>query len=606
VSRTDPRLEEIAQAITDETPVDWTAAHSGAGAQAAVVRNMQTLAEIARMGRRAAMIEPDLPPLFRWGHLNALEKLGEGSFAEVFRAWDTVLSREVALKLRRQSADGGSSRRWLEESRRLARVRHPNVLVVHGAAVNDVRAGIWTDLVSGGTLEELLEERGPFGAREAALIGVDLCGALAAVHAAGMVHGDVKTRNVMRVGETGVPDGSGRIVLMDFGSASEIERGELFPLVTPLASAPEILAGAPAAPSTDLYSLGVLLYRLVTGRYPVEAGSISELEAKLGRRARTPLRSARPDLPADFVRVVEQAMALEPGERFASAAEMERALASTLPLLPEPRRGAGSRLPAAVAGAVLLVVGAVVTLVWTSADRSARSHLGEARGAAGPVGGATVAGRTAAAPTPQVAPPASGGGAAPLLPRAPEVEVSLERVTDGSYEALRTGDRVDPGDRLSLALSAREPVHAYVLNEDERGGIFVLFPIRDHGATNPLAAGVRHRLPGAAAEGDLDWEVTSAGGKETFLILVGREPVAAIEAALGSLPAARLGAPVSYAPLPPAALGEIRGVGGMTARRARDDRESRGRLDRLAQSLSDPSRPNPLWIRLIVLDNPGS
>ena len=100
--------------------------------------------------------------------------------------------------------------------------------------------------------------------------------------------------------------------------------------------------------------------------------------------------------------------------------------------------------------------------------------------------------------------------------------------------------------------------------------------------------------------------MTSAGGKETFLILVGREPVAAIEAALGSLPAARLGAPVSYAPLPPAALGEIRGVGGLTARRARDDRESKGRLHSLARSLSDPSRPNPLWVRLIVLDNPGS
>lgn len=589
MSQPDPRLESLAQAITDETPVDWSAAEAATPGRLDVVRNLQTLAEIAEVGRRSApgsSVEPTTA-LFSWGHLSVLEKLGAGSFADVFRARDTVLGREVALKLRRAPADDGGSRRWLDESSRLARVRHPNVLVVHGAAVHDGRAGIWTDLVHGHTLEDLVAERGALGAREATLIGIDLCGALAAVHAAGLIHGDLKTRNVMRVGDSLTADGSGRIVLMDFGSASEAGNNDLFPLGTPLACAPELLAGAPANAGTDLYALGVLLYRLVTGRYPVAASSLSELESKLARAERTPLRTARPDLPPDFVNVVERALALSPAERFASAAEFERALVETLPRPSEA--GVRRSFPVArVALAAVVLLAVALTLVWMSSG-GRRKAVTVASSPPAPVA-------TSGAVTPATV---------PVVPRPPDVDATFERVNQGPGEPLRDGDRIDPGDRLALAISARERVYAYVLNEDKRGSLYVLFPIRGRGESNPLAAGVRHRLPGRSSEGDLDWQVTSAGGEETFLLLAAREPLAAVESALRALPAAREGAPVSYAPLRPEALGRIRGVGGVEASHRDAEAAPGRRLTALARSLSDPSSADPIWVRLIVLENPG-
>src|SRR5205823_7303422 len=97
------------------------------------------------------------------------------------------------------------------------RVRHQNVITVHGVAVHEQRVGLWMELVRGATLEQLLQKRGPFSAREAALVGIDLCRALAAIHAAGLVHRDVKAQNVMR-------EDGGRIVLMDLGTGRAVDR----------------------------------------------------------------------------------------------------------------------------------------------------------------------------------------------------------------------------------------------------------------------------------------------------------------------------------------------------------------------------------------------
>src|SRR5438094_7121773 len=101
------------------------------------------------------------------------------------------------------------------EARNLARVRHPNVVTVYGTDQIDGRVGIWMEFVNGRTLGSLLKTNGPYGAREAAGIGVDLCRALAAVHAAGLMHGDVKAHNVMRAA-------GGRTVLTDFGTGKDL------------------------------------------------------------------------------------------------------------------------------------------------------------------------------------------------------------------------------------------------------------------------------------------------------------------------------------------------------------------------------------------------
>lgn len=264
------------------------------------------------------------PPLY-WGHLRLCELVGQGSFGDVYRALDTRLQREVALKVRRLGfgeSDAGA-RRFLDEARSLARIRHPHVLTIHGADVHDRRVGFWTDFIRGRTLAALLESEGPLSPGEAGLIGVALCGALAAVHAAGYVHGDIKAENVMR-------EAGGRIVLMDFGAAHWPEgagvRSSRPAFGTPLAMAPEIVFGDPADTRADIYGLGVLLFRLVTGRYPVEARNWSELRQAHASGRRLLLRDVRPDVTPAFSAVVERAMARGPEERFATPGEMERAL----------------------------------------------------------------------------------------------------------------------------------------------------------------------------------------------------------------------------------------------------------------------------------------
>jgi Protein kinase domain/FG-GAP repeat/FG-GAP-like repeat len=371
----DPRLEEIALRMADDRPVDWEEARQTGPDLSDTLERLRQIQVIADEHR-----EPDGEPVggppgdtiaFTWGGLAAIERIGEGGFGEVWRAWDPALGREVALKIRRPGAGSGDAR-WLREARSLARVRHPHVITVHGADVHDGRAGIWTDLIAGRTLEEVLMAIGPLGAREAAAIGLDLCAALASVHAAGLVHGDLKTRNVMREGRPsgdarGEAGSAGRIVLMDFGSAHEprvSETGGGSP-GTPLFAAPELLAGGSPSVASDLYALGVVLYRLVTARFPVEAARVTELSDRLARGEIVPLRTRRPDLPPAFVQVVDRAIARDPARRFPDAAHMERALAAAAGAMSTEPVRAGK--PWALVGAGVAIGALVVGLGWLAA-----------------------------------------------------------------------------------------------------------------------------------------------------------------------------------------------------------------------------------------------
>lgn len=138
--------------------------------------------------------------LTTWGAFELREKVGQGGFGEVYRAWDPKLQRDVAVKLllaSRTSGPGGYES-MVREARLTAKVRHPNVVSVHGVNFHEGRVGFWTDFVRGKTLSALLAAQGPFAAREAAMIGIELCGALGGVHAAGLLHRDIKPGNVMR------------------------------------------------------------------------------------------------------------------------------------------------------------------------------------------------------------------------------------------------------------------------------------------------------------------------------------------------------------------------------------------------------------------------
>jgi hypothetical protein len=377
---TDPLLE-AALSMADDRPVDWQRAIDQTPALAGVLANLR---DVAALGDRYQDDDPDEAPpaaVFGWGPLRVLRKLGEGASADVWEAWDPSLQRRVALKLRRPGAAAGAgSLSWLGEARKLARVRHEHVLAVLGADVHGGRAGLWTELLEGRTLEAILREGGAWSAREATLAGIDLCAALAAVHGAGLAHGDVKAANVMRVGSA-AGDGrdAGRIVLMDFGTAHDASpsgaRGS--GVGTPLTSAPEVLGGGALSVPADLYSLGVLLYRLVTCAYPIPAETIEELRDAHAHGAQRPLRSVRPDLPPGFVQAVERALAHDPAQRYRDAAEMERALAASMGVVRAEvaRRESRARLLLAAAAGALLVGLAWAGVQWLPGLTRPRFHL---------------------------------------------------------------------------------------------------------------------------------------------------------------------------------------------------------------------------------------
>src|SRR5262249_22288254 len=157
------------------------------------------------------------------------------------------------------------------------------------------------EFIKGQTLEDILTVQGPFGAHEATAVGICVGRALAKVHDAGLIHRDIKTRNVMR-------EERRRIVLMDFGTGRDSARlraGGADLAGTPLYMAPEVLTGSPASHQSDIYSCGVLLYHLVTGRFPVEGRSFDEIVQAHKSNRRKPLADRRPDLPDDFIRIVE-------------------------------------------------------------------------------------------------------------------------------------------------------------------------------------------------------------------------------------------------------------------------------------------------------------
>ncbi len=294
----------------------------------------------------------EVPGLSHWGPFELRERVGQGAFGEVYRAWDPKLQREVALKLL-QERPGRATNSYdsvLREARLTAKVRHPNVVSVHGVEVHEGRVGFWTDFVQGKTLSTVLETDGVFGAREAALIGMELCRAVGAVHAAGLLHRDIKPGNVMR-------EHGGRILLMDFGLTQDSTEGHFGGTLPYMA--PELLRGDQASVASDVYALGALLYELVSGKLPVEPapGQRNLIEAYANGKRRTLLED-RPDIPLEFEQAVSTALEVEPSKRFQNAGLLLRALSDaagmatfTAGMVPPPVRRARWRwgVPAIVA-----------------------------------------------------------------------------------------------------------------------------------------------------------------------------------------------------------------------------------------------------------------
>ncbi len=328
-------FDEAIEQIADGLSVDWGALDRGTpGRTREWAKSLRVLNDIVKLHRDAAAdyeqttmatgaptnVEASQAP-DTWGKYRLTNKVGEGSYGSVYRAWDSDLEYDVAIKiLHRRVGDTKLRERLLQEGRALAKIQHNNVVRVLGIEAHADRVGLCMEFVRGKTLADIVRGQGRLSAAEAVLIGEDLCRALSAVHRAGFIHRDVKAKNVMR-------DDNGRNVLMDFGtgrSSDALSKNDR--AGTPLYMAPEVIEDGQQSVRSDVYSLGVLLYYLVTGEYPVNARSIDELRAAHANREHRWLSEVRPDLPVGFMQVVERAVAIDPEDRFANASELLDAL----------------------------------------------------------------------------------------------------------------------------------------------------------------------------------------------------------------------------------------------------------------------------------------
>jgi len=192
-------------------------------------------------------------------------------------------------------------------------------------------------------------------------------------------------------------------------------------------------------------------------------------------------------------------------------------------------------------------------------------------------------------------------------PGAYEVEAALLRHDGDAVARLQSGDRVKPGDRLSLEFRATRPLYVYVLNEDEQGESYLLFPQPLFDAANPVGADRQVELPGTVGGKPIAWTVTSAGGREHFLVVASPDPVEDLESRLASLPAPAPGHPITYPPVPGAAIERLRGVGGVAevAPAGPHPSVASGLFDEFRALASRETGVSGVWVRQITLDNPA-
>lgn len=278
-----------------------------------------------------------------------LDKIGEGGAAEVFRAMDTRLERLVALKVLRESyaLDAAFTQRFENEARAAARLSHPAIVDIYDYHREDGRYIISFEYVPGRSLKQYLAERAPLSEDESRRIASRVLEALAVAHDAGIVHRDVNPQNVLIT-----PDGEVKIT--DFGIAKVLEDAGITQgapqLGTPHYLSPEQAFGEQVTPRADLYGVGVMLYEMLSGRLPFEGGSAMKIAYGHLFDPPPPLREVATGVSEEIARVVERALAKDPAERWASAAEMRAALAA-VPVreerpAPPPAPAVVSRSPA--------------------------------------------------------------------------------------------------------------------------------------------------------------------------------------------------------------------------------------------------------------------
>ena len=311
----------------------------------------------------------------RIGHYEVLQVLGQGGFGIVFRAFDDVLHRVVAVKVLspQMAATSPARKRFLREARSSAQVRHENVVQVHEVGEQPLPY-IAMEFIPGETLQQRLDRVGPVEPAEVVRVGRQVAEGLAAAHACDLIHRDIKPGNVLLEG------GAQRVKLTDFGLARAADDASISQsgLIagTPMYMAPEQAKGEKLDQRADLFSLGSVLYQMAAGRPPFRANGTVAVLKRVAEDTPRPIREIIPETPQWLCDIIAKLHAKKPDDRYQSAREVADVLAdceaqlkanaklkdySRIPRS-KPQRS-GRRKWVAVAVAVLLL--AVVALAVT-------------------------------------------------------------------------------------------------------------------------------------------------------------------------------------------------------------------------------------------------
>lgn len=274
------------------------------------------------------------------GRYQILELIGRGGMATVYKAHDPGIDRTIAIKFLHASLceDEQYRSRFLREARAAGMLSHPNIATVHDVGEIEGRPYMAMELLDGDPLNDLMTGGTLFPVREVVEIGIQLARALDYAHSKGIVHRDIKPANIVRL------KGSTVIKVTDFGIAhmasssmtQHTQMGDV--LGTPQYMSPEQTMGQKIDGRSDLFSVGVVLYQLLTGMRPFDGDSIVALMLKIAKEEPTPIEKLRNDVPPSLRRVVERCLSKQPERRYQNGAELAEALIKVIREIDEEAR----------------------------------------------------------------------------------------------------------------------------------------------------------------------------------------------------------------------------------------------------------------------------